>query len=129
VTATLTIEEFLAARLETDRGEAQYSLNVLSASAPVMLGSLKSTIIASCERVLADVAFKQAVLARLASLTAEKRERWEVYSGWVDGRSSGTRVWKHSDQELDEIPALTRLARGWAAMYREHSDYRQEWSA
>lgn len=116
---TLTVEEFLAARLAEDLLGA-----AMMPPHPVFVDRVIDRA-----HILADIAIKQGVLARLASLTAEKRERWEDYSGWVGGRASAPRVWKYSDQELDEIPALTRLVRSWAAMYREHPEYDERWAA
>lgn len=61
--ALLTMVEFLRDRVESDRGQAQYTLNMMSAAdAPVMLGSLRSTILYVCERVIADADLKLAII-------------------------------------------------------------------
>lgn len=93
----MTILEFLEARIETDRGEAQYTLNLLEPSAPVMLGSLRSTITNTCLRVLADVETKRAII--------------EMHAG---------------DHACGHWPTGCPTVRRVAADYSEHSDY-QGW--
>lgn len=120
-----TVEWFLASRLESTRGEAQYALNLLPDT--VMLGSLKSALTHACEQVLRDVATKQATLARLVALTEERDQRRQDYSDWVSGNAGPQPGWKFSDAEIGEISALNSLVCRWLDEYQEHADWRPEW--
>jgi hypothetical protein len=104
----VTLVEFLEARLETDRGEAQYVLNLMSAGdAPVMYGSLKSAIINTCERVLADVETKRRIIEMSKDpLTCDDvHPTMDVY---------------HPDGHGPNKVLLTM-----AADYSDHSDYQE----
>lgn len=106
--APVTLVEFLEARLEWDRGDAQYVLNLMSAGdAPVMYGSLRSAIINTCERVLADVATKRAIieLAKEPLTCSDVHPTMDVYH--PDGHGPN------------------KILLAMAADYSDHSDYQE----
>lgn len=110
-TPDMTIVEFLKARIEQDRGDAQYVLNIKEkGSWPMMFGSVNGAISSSCHQVIEDARIKLAII---------ESEPPEVTCNQAHPMMD---VW-HSDGHGPGI-VLRLLASAYAA----HSDYRQTWA-
>lgn len=79
---------WLTDKWETDRGNAQYGLNLLEGdNPPLLLGSLRGALEQSCRAVLADIAVKRAIIAMHTGF--HECPSPEDNCGWVtDGRCS-----------------------------------------
>ena len=110
-TDTLTITDFLLARIESDRGEAQYVLNAMGCDDwPVMAGSVNGAILGTCWSVLAECEAKRRIVELHAKAGAGE---WYRGSCKICGESD-------ADYPCSTLRAL-------AGMDAEHADYRDEW--
>jgi hypothetical protein len=109
---TSNFVEFVQAELETQRGDAQYALNLLSGDKPpLMYGSHRDAIESTCRWTLEQVALQLKMLEL-------HKPQWND-SAHIDNDFYGCLECSESD--------LCDTAKLLAAPYAETEGYREEW--